>query len=94
MEAFGSKQIDLFQTFLCNDEEERKKMSNVIPLWDCLPLYTVSRQAADKMRKAATFPKLLNIACKYLGRKIWVEIQPARLINDKGVITEYYPGRK
>ena len=90
-EAFGSKQIDLFRTFLCKDEEQLKKMSNAIPLWDCLPLYSISRQAAGKMQKAGTFPKLLNFECTYLGRKTFVEIQPARLVNE-GVVTEYFPG--
>lgn len=91
IEAFSCKQIDLFQTFLCNGDEQREKLSNAIPLWDCLPRYSISRQAAQKMRKAGAFPPLLNIACQYLGRKIAIEIQPARLI-DNGVVTEYYPG--
>jgi hypothetical protein len=91
VEAFDCKQIDLFQSFLCNHEEQRGKLSNAFPLWDCLPRYSMSRRAAQKMLKAGTFPKLLNIACQYLGRKIKIEIQPARL-NDNGVVTEYYPG--
>jgi hypothetical protein len=91
VEAYTCKQIDLFQFFLCNNEEQRDKMSNAIPLWDCLPRYSMSRQAAHKMRKAGTLPSLLNIACRYLGQGFVVQIQPARIIDDKGQVTEYYP---
>lgn len=90
-EAFACKQIDLFQTFLCNNDDQREKMSNAIPLWDCLPLYSVSRQWAHKMRKAGVFPQLLIRNSLYRGSKIKIEIQPARLIEN-GVVTEYYPG--
>ncbi|MBS3951722.1 MAG: hypothetical protein KGZ88_02100 [Methylomicrobium sp.] len=90
-EAFSCKQIDLFQTFLCNDDEHRKRMSNTFPLWDCLPLYSISRQSANKMRKEGTFPKLLHRSSMYQGREISIEIQPARIIEE-GVVTEYYPG--
>jgi hypothetical protein len=90
-DAFTCKQIDLFQTFLCNGDEQREKLSNAIPLWDCLPLYSVSRQWAFKMRKEGVFPQLLIRNSLYQGSKIKIEIQPARLI-DNGVVTEYYPG--
>ena len=66
-------------------------MSNAIPLWDCLPLYSVSRQWAYKMRKDGVFPQLLIRNSLYRGSKIKIEIQPARLMED-GVVTEYYPG--
>lgn len=44
------------------------------------------------MRKAGTFPPLLNIPCRYLGQDFIVEIQPARIADKDGVVTEYYPG--
>ncbi len=91
MEAFICKQIDIFQSFLCNNDEQREKMSNAIPLWDCLPLYSVSRQMAHKMRKEGTFPQLLIRNSQYKGSKITIEIQPARILEN-GVVTEYYPG--
>jgi hypothetical protein len=90
-DAFTCKQIDLFQTFLCNGDERREKLSNAIPLWDCLPLYSVSRQWAFKMRKDGIFPQLLIRNSLYRGSRIKIEIQPARLIEN-GVVTEYYPG--
>ena len=90
-EAFICKQIDIFQSFLCNNDEQREKMSNAIPLWDCLPLYSVSRQMAHKMRKEGTFPQLLIRNSQYKGSKITIEIQPARILQND-VVTEYYPG--
>jgi hypothetical protein len=89
--AYICKQIDLFQTFLCNRDEQREKLSNAIPLWDCLPLYSVSRQWAHKMRKEGNFPQLLIRDSLYKGSKIRIEIQPARILEN-GVVTEYYPG--
>jgi hypothetical protein len=89
-ESFNCPQIELFQEFLYNNEEQREKMSNAIPLWDCLPRYSMSRQAAHKMRKAGTLPSLLNIPCKYLGQNFVVQIQPARIFDDNEKVVEYY----
>lgn len=90
-ESFNCPQIELFQEFLYNNAEQREKMSNAIPLWDCLPRYSMSRQAAHKMRKAETLPALLNIPCKYLGQNFVVQIQPARIFDDNENVVEYYP---
>lgn len=90
-ESFNCQQIELFQKFLCNNEEQREKLSNAMPLWDCLPRYSMSRQAANKMRKAGTLPSLLNIPCKYLGQDFVVQIQPARIFDDNETVVEYYP---
>jgi hypothetical protein len=90
-ENFSCQQIDLYQGFLCNSEEQREKMSNAIPLWDCLPRYSMSRQATNKMRKAGTLPSLLEIPCKYLGQNFVVQIQPARIFDDDKNVVEYYP---
>ncbi len=90
-DAYTCKQIDLFQTFLCNGDEQREKLSNAIPLWDCLPLYSVSRQWATKMRKEDSFPKLLIRYSVYQGGNVKVDIQPARLMEGEA-INEYYPG--
>ena len=90
-ESFNCLQIELFQEFLYNNEEQREEMSNAIPLWDCLPRYSMSRQAAHKMRKAGTLPSLLNIPCKYLGQSFVVQIQPARIFDDNEKVVEHYP---
>ena len=45
---FENVQLNLFQNFLCNTEEERERFSNAIDLWDSVPRYSVSRQADRK----------------------------------------------
>lgn len=90
-DAYNSRQIDMFQTFLLSSEDRREEMSNAIPLWDCLPLYSVSRQSATKMQKEGTFPKLLTRNSVFEGSQVKINIQPARLLED-GIVNEYYPG--
>jgi hypothetical protein len=89
---FACPQMDLFQTFICNTNEQREKLSNAVPMWDCLPRYSISRTYAQKMHKAGTFPSLLNINCRYFGQDLSIEIQPARIRNELDVVVEYYPG--
>lgn len=90
-QAFKCRQIDIFQDFLYNTPEQLENLSNAIPLWDCLPRYSLSRQAADRLRKKGQLPPLLKLRCQYLGQWFSVEIQPARISDDNGGITEYYP---
>lgn len=89
--SFSCKQIDIFQDFLCNTKEQREKLSNAVPLWDCLPRYSLSRKAAEKLRKERLLPALLSLKCKHLGREFTVVIQPARILNADGNVIEYYP---
>jgi hypothetical protein len=58
---FRNAQLDLFQSFLCNTEDERDRLSNTIDLWDSLPKYAVSRQAMTKLRKDGGFLELLEL---------------------------------
>lgn len=89
--AYTSRQIDLFQTFLCNTDEQREQLSNAIPLWDCLPKYALSKRAADKLRKDKKLPSLLKLHSHYLGQEYEIIIQPARFMDSEGNITEHYP---
>jgi len=91
VEAFGCKQIDLFQTFLCNSEEDREKMSNAIPLWDCLPRYALSRRAAERLRKDGKLPQVLKFKSQCFGKEYEIVIQPARILDNQGNVAEYYP---
>jgi hypothetical protein len=43
--AFNNQQIDLFQTFLCNTNDEKERLSNTIELWDSIP--ALSRCVGD-----------------------------------------------
>jgi hypothetical protein len=90
-QAFQSQQLDLFQTFLCNTDGERDRLSNTFDLWDSVPRYSVSRQAMDKMRKAGTFSQLLGISFNYRGRELEATIQPAWIQDKEGGAIGYYP---
>ncbi len=92
IEAYKSKQIDLFQTFLCNTDEQRERLSNAIPLWDCLPKYSLSKRAADKLRRDNELPSLLKLRSHYLGQEYEIIIQPARFMKEDQVnVVEHYP---
>jgi len=89
---FNGKQLDLFRAFLCNNEDERDRLSNTLDLWDSVPRYSVSRQAMDKERKARGFLDLLVINFNYRGASLQATIQPARVAHSKGSPTkDYYP---
>ena len=47
---FKSKQTDLFQNFLVNNDAEKGPLSNTIELWDRLPKYSVSQVEQNKIR--------------------------------------------
>src|ERR1035438_2003305 len=47
---FENRQLNLFQSFLCNTDEQHDQLSNAIDLWDNVPRYSVSRQAMTKAR--------------------------------------------
>lgn len=92
---FQDTQLSLFQTFLCNNTDERAQLSNTIALWDSVPRYSVSRQAMAQMRDERGFLDLLKIEFMYRDVNFNITIQPA-LIEDKaknGKITQtaYYP---
>ncbi len=89
--AFQSPQIDIFQTFLCNTDEERDHMSNAIELWDSLPKYSISRQEMTKRRTADGFLRLLTINFRFRGQSLSIVIQPAKIMDDDGVERDYYP---
>jgi hypothetical protein len=89
---FRNPQLDLFQTFLCNTELERDKLSNTIDLWDSIPKYSVSRQAMNKLRVNGGFLELLELEFKYRGKMLRVVIQPARIKEEDGTARDYYPG--
>lgn len=90
--AFQNQQIDLFQTFLCNTEDERDRLSNTIELWDSVPKYSISRQEMNKRRTPEGFLNLLEINFRFRGQPLSVTIQPARIKDEDGMVRDYYPG--
>ena len=89
--AFKNLQIDLFQTFLCNTDEERERLSNTMDLWDSIPRYSFSRQAMAKMRTDKGFLDLLKLDFNYKGMALKAIIQPARIEDADGTAQDYYP---
>ena len=89
-DAYQNAQIDLFQTFLCNSEQERERLSNTINIWDSVPRYSVSRQEMNKRRNEYGTLPVLSIAFAYHGQAYTAEIQPAR-IREGGKTVDYYP---
>jgi hypothetical protein len=87
---FNSRQIDLFQTFLCN-AGEKDKLSNAIDLWDSVPRYSISQLEMNKRRTTDGFLGLLEIKFKYRGLDFRAVIQPARIRESDGQVLDYYP---
>ncbi len=89
-DAFRCRQIDLFQTFLCNTKDEKERLSNALDLWDCIPRYSVSRQEMNKRRNSDGILPILNIPFEYKGQRYIAKIQPAMIEDGDGFI-HYYP---
>jgi hypothetical protein len=89
---FTGQQLDIFRSFLYNNEVERDRLSNTFDLWDSVPRYAVSRQQMDKMRKAKGFLDLQQIEFQYRGTPLKTIIQAARILDEKtGTSKDYYP---
>jgi hypothetical protein len=89
---FEGFQLDLFRSFLCNNEDERSELSNVFDLWDSVPRYAISRQRMDKIRKEKGFLDLMTVDFHYRQKPVKVTIQAARVLDKKtGETTDYYP---
>lgn len=92
---FQNPQLSLFQEFLYNREEERDGFSNAVDLWDCVPRYSISRQAMTKVRnekneKGATLKKHTT-TFQYRGRVYTCTITPARIDDIDANERDYYP---
>ena len=89
---FDGQQLDLFRSFLCNNETERSRLSNAFDLWDSVPRYSVSRKEMDTIRKEKGFLDLLDIDFQYRGTALHATIQPARIREKPDAPTkDYYP---
>ena len=89
--AFNSPQLSLFQTFLCNTEDERDRLSNTIELWDSIPKYATSQQAMNQARtKEGLLPRLEKTFI-YKKREYKIRISPAIIDVEGGVDRAFYP---
>ena len=88
---FTNAQLSLFQSVLCNTEEERERFSNAIDLWDSIPRYSVSRHAQVKARQSGKFLDNYTAAFQHRDRTYTVTISPARVKDLDGSQRDYYP---
>lgn len=89
-EQLKNRQLDLFQHFLCNTEEERDVLSNTADLWDVMPRYSISQKRMNKLRDSNDRLPVLELESQYLGKTYLVTIQPAS-IKENGKYRDYYP---
>ncbi|MDQ2842875.1 MAG: replication protein [Acidobacteriota bacterium] len=88
---FANIQLSLFQSVLCNTEEEKAHFSNAIDLWDSIPRYSVSRQAQAKARENGKFLDNHTAVFQHRDRTYTVTISPARVNDLDGSQRDYYP---
>ena len=88
---FKNRQLDLFQTFLANTDEQRDRLSNAMDLWDSVPRYSMSRQAMNKARIQDEFLREHEMEFHYRGRTYARVIFPARVIDLDGKYRDHYP---
>lgn len=90
---FENSQIDLFQRFLCNTDQERDRLSNLIDFWDNVPRYFVSRQKMQTMMETridGRFLEELSIEFNYEKRAMTATLYPARVLDADGVSRDFY----
>jgi hypothetical protein len=87
---FENKQLDLFQTFVENDQGDH---SNLIELWDAVPKFHINKRKQNALRNADGFLPTYNYNFVHRGRSFDVKISPARIETSKGD-KEYYPGTR
>lgn len=89
--AFKSEQLDLFQSFLCNTDNEKDRLSNTIELWDSIPKYAVSQQAMNSLRtKEGLLPRLEKTFI-YREREYKIRVTAAIIDSDDSEERAYYP---
>jgi hypothetical protein len=89
--SFNSAQLDVFQTFLCNTNNERNNLSNTIELWDSIPKFSVSQQAMNGLRtKEGLLPRLEKTFI-YKDNEYKIRVTPAIIDSDDDLPKAYYP---
>ena len=81
--AFQGKQLDLFQDFLCNTDQEKDSFSNTVELWDAVPKYHISRRQQNKLRTKEGFLPTADHDFVYKGKSFTIKIRPALLTVDE-----------
>jgi hypothetical protein len=93
-DAFANRQLDLFQSFLANTDDERESLSNTVDLWDSIPRYAISRARMNALRTADGFLDVMEIPFNYRGTSLTALIHPARIKDKNGRRLSYYPSAR
>lgn len=88
---FENRQLNLFQSFLCNTDNEREQLSNAIDLWDSVPRYSIGRQAMTKARDEKQRLDLYETQFQHRGKAYTCAISPALVTDMDGKRRDYYP---
>ena len=83
-----SHQLDLFTTFLTNDEGA---VSNALEVWDSIPKYFLNAKQQDKLRTEYGHADPYEWEYTYQGRPCKVTIQPALLKQEDGTYKAFFP---
>jgi len=83
--------MSLFQSFLCNNQEQENALSNAIDLWDSVPRYSVSHEAMKKARIDGEFLRPHEMIFQHRGRTYTRTIFSARIVDEDGQSRDYYP---
>lgn len=90
-DTFKSVQLDLFQSFLCNNEVERDRLSNTIELWDSIPKYSLSQQAMNKIRTKEGLLPRLEKTFEYKNKEYKIRITAAIIDSEDEIGKAFYP---
>jgi hypothetical protein len=88
---FENRQLNLFQTFLANNDQERDRLSNTIDLWDSVPRYSVSRQEMNNARIDGEFLRHHEVTFQHRQRTYTRTVYPARVKDVDGKYRDFYP---
>ena len=89
--AYENAQLNLFQRFLANTDDQRESLSNAIDLWDSVPRYSVSRQAMTKTRVQGEFLRKHELTFQHRGKTYTRIVSPARITDADRKERDYYP---
>lgn len=88
---FNNIQLDVFQTFLCNNDRERNNLSNTVELWDYICCYSATTFEMNKNRNADGFLPPIEHDFKHNEEQYKVKIHPALIEDSDGITRSYYP---
>lgn len=73
-------QLALFQSLLANSDEERRKLSHAIDLWDAIPRYSISRKQQTVLRAGGRTLPSQKLPFNYRGQEFTANISPAYIV--------------